>query len=40
MTSLLTQRDPAVLVLEDGRSFAGRAYGAVGQTVGLSLIHI
>ena len=34
MTSLLTQRDPAVLVLEDGRSFAGRAYGAVGQTVG------
>ena len=34
MTSLLTQRDPAVLVLEDGRSFAGRAYGALGQTVG------
>jgi carbamoyl-phosphate synthase small subunit len=34
VTSLLTQRDPAVLVLEDGRSFAGRAYGAVGQTVG------
>jgi len=27
-------RDPAVLVLEDGRSFAGSAYGAVGETVG------
>lgn len=25
---------PAVLVLEDGRSFRGEAYGAVGQTVG------
>ncbi|WP_153394308.1 glutamine-hydrolyzing carbamoyl-phosphate synthase small subunit [Ornithinicoccus halotolerans] len=25
---------PAVLVLEDGRSFAGQAYGAVGRTVG------
>ncbi len=24
----------AVLVLEDGRTFAGRAYGAIGQTVG------
>ena len=32
--SLLTDREPAVLVLEDGRSFAGEAYGAVGQTVG------
>jgi carbamoyl-phosphate synthase small subunit len=28
------QRDPAVLVLEDGRTFHGDAYGAVGQTVG------
>ncbi|MET7640581.1 glutamine-hydrolyzing carbamoyl-phosphate synthase small subunit [Streptomyces sp. NPDC005438] len=27
-------RIPAVLVLEDGRSFHGRAYGAVGETVG------
>jgi carbamoyl-phosphate synthase small subunit len=27
-------RDPAVLVLEDGRSFTGFAYGAVGETVG------
>lgn len=25
---------PAVLVLEDGRTFAGTAYGAVGETVG------
>ena len=25
---------PAVLVLEDGRSFRGRAYGAVGETFG------
>src|SRR5690348_15768996 len=27
-------RDPAVLVLEDGRIFRGDTYGAVGQTVG------
>jgi carbamoyl-phosphate synthase small subunit len=27
-------RDPAMLVLEDGRAFSGDAYGAVGQTVG------
>ena len=27
-------RVPAVLVLEDGRSFRGRAYGAVGETFG------
>ena len=26
--------DPAVLVLEDGRTFHGRAYGAVGETFG------
>src|SRR3712207_7573913 len=25
---------PALLVLEDGRTFAGRAYGAVGETLG------
>ncbi len=25
---------PAMLVLEDGRTFAGRSYGAVGQTLG------
>ena len=29
-----TARVPAVLVLEDGRSFRGRAYGAVGETFG------
>jgi carbamoyl-phosphate synthase small subunit len=28
------EREPAVLVLEDGRTFRGEAYGAVGQTVG------
>ncbi|GAB3601389.1 glutamine-hydrolyzing carbamoyl-phosphate synthase small subunit [Kineococcus gypseus] len=27
-------RGPAVLVLEDGRTFRGRAYGRVGETVG------
>ena len=27
-------REPAILVLEDGRSFCGDAYGAVGETVG------
>jgi carbamoyl-phosphate synthase small subunit len=29
-----THRVPAVLVLEDGRIFRGRAYGAVGETFG------
>ncbi|MFI1537913.1 glutamine-hydrolyzing carbamoyl-phosphate synthase small subunit [Streptomyces anandii] len=29
-----TRRVPAVLVLEDGRIFRGRAYGAVGETFG------
>ncbi|WOF21520.1 glutamine-hydrolyzing carbamoyl-phosphate synthase small subunit [Microbacterium betulae] len=33
MTSLL-DRDPAVLVLEDGTRFSGRAYGARGTTIG------
>ena len=33
-TSILLDRDPAVLVLEDGRTFRGDAYGAVGETVG------
>ncbi len=31
---MLTTREPAVLVLEDGRTFAGSAYGRRGQTVG------
>ena len=31
---MLTTREPAVLVLEDGRTFAGRAYGHRGTTVG------
>jgi carbamoyl-phosphate synthase small subunit len=28
------RREPAILVLEDGRAFCGDAYGALGQTVG------
>ncbi len=31
---MLTTREPAVLVLEDGRTFTGRAYGRRGETVG------
>ncbi|HEX8346403.1 MAG TPA: carbamoyl-phosphate synthase domain-containing protein, partial [Actinoplanes sp.] len=27
-------RQPAILVLEDGRTFTGEAYGAVGETFG------
>jgi carbamoyl-phosphate synthase small subunit len=30
----MTQRKPALLVLEDGRTFHGEAYGAVGETFG------
>ncbi|MCH0540598.1 glutamine-hydrolyzing carbamoyl-phosphate synthase small subunit [Streptomyces sp. MUM 203J] len=33
-TSTKGARTPAVLVLEDGRTFRGRAYGAVGETFG------
>ncbi|MET9804688.1 glutamine-hydrolyzing carbamoyl-phosphate synthase small subunit [Streptomyces sp. NPDC006368] len=33
-TSTRGTRVPAVLVLEDGRTFRGRAYGAVGETFG------
>ncbi|MEU6173375.1 glutamine-hydrolyzing carbamoyl-phosphate synthase small subunit [Streptantibioticus parmotrematis] len=33
-TSTRGDRTPAVLVLEDGRAFRGRAYGAVGETFG------
>ncbi|HET7305694.1 MAG TPA: glutamine-hydrolyzing carbamoyl-phosphate synthase small subunit [Segeticoccus sp.] len=32
--STLVRREPAVLVLEDGRTFHGEAYGALGETVG------
>ena len=28
------RREPALLVLEDGRTLRGSSYGAVGQTVG------
>ena len=31
---MLTTREPAVLILEDGRTFTGRAYGHRGSTVG------
>ncbi|MGW0983329.1 glutamine-hydrolyzing carbamoyl-phosphate synthase small subunit [Streptomyces xiamenensis] len=34
MTTATTRTRPAVLVLEDGRTFRGRSYGAVGQTLG------
>ena len=34
MTDLLIDRGPALLVLEDGRAFAGQSFGAVGETVG------
>lgn len=30
----MTARAPAVLVLEDGRTFAGEAFGAIGETLG------
>jgi carbamoyl-phosphate synthase small subunit len=33
-SSLTAQREPAVLVLEDGRIFRGESYGAGGETVG------
>ena len=31
---MLSSREPAILILEDGRTFTGRAYGRVGTTVG------
>ena len=34
-----TDRQPALLVLEDGRTFAGDAYGAVGETVSDEVAH-
>jgi len=34
VSGLLVDREPAVLVLEDGRQFRGQAYGAAGETVG------
>ncbi|WP_378146520.1 glutamine-hydrolyzing carbamoyl-phosphate synthase small subunit [Cnuibacter sp. UC19_7] len=34
MTRLLSRAEPAVLVLEDGRRYEGRAYGARGRTLG------
>ncbi|MFW5474323.1 glutamine-hydrolyzing carbamoyl-phosphate synthase small subunit [Knoellia sp. CPCC 206450] len=34
MNTTTTTREPAVLVLEDGRTFTGRAFGHQGETVG------
>ncbi len=34
MTTLLTEREPAILLLEDGRTFRGESLGAIGTTVG------
>jgi carbamoyl-phosphate synthase small subunit len=31
---MLSSREPAILILEDGRTFTGRAFGRVGTTVG------
>lgn len=36
---MLTTREPAVLVLEDGRTFTGRAYGHHGATVGEAVFN-
>jgi len=32
-------REPALLVLEDGRTFRGRAYGAIGETFGEAVFN-
>jgi carbamoyl-phosphate synthase small subunit len=34
MEGMATMSDPAILVLEDGRTFHGRSYGATGETFG------
>ncbi|HRW19526.1 MAG TPA: carbamoyl-phosphate synthase domain-containing protein, partial [Dermatophilaceae bacterium] len=31
---MLGDRESALLILEDGRSFAGLSFGAVGETLG------
>ncbi|BAJ27219.1 MULTISPECIES: glutamine-hydrolyzing carbamoyl-phosphate synthase small subunit [Kitasatospora] len=38
-TTQRTRRVPAVLVLEDGRTFRGQAYGAVGETFGEAVFN-
>ncbi len=35
----MAARPPAILVLEDGRTFHGEAYGAVGETVGEAVFN-
>ena len=39
MSAPVAQDNPAVLVLEDGRTFAGAAYGAVGTTIGEAVFN-
>ncbi|MGW4029810.1 glutamine-hydrolyzing carbamoyl-phosphate synthase small subunit [Streptomyces sp. NPDC004838] len=38
-TATARKEGPAVLVLEDGRTFRGRAYGAVGETFGEAVFN-
>ncbi|MFG3421575.1 glutamine-hydrolyzing carbamoyl-phosphate synthase small subunit [Micromonospora sp. NPDC049460] len=35
----MTRRQPAILVLEDGRTFHGEAYGSVGETFGEAVFN-
>ncbi|HQF04036.1 MAG TPA: glutamine-hydrolyzing carbamoyl-phosphate synthase small subunit [Phycicoccus sp.] len=39
MLTLLSDREPAVLVLEDGRTFTGHAFGHIGATVGEAVFN-
>lgn len=39
LSSVLTTREPAILILEDGRTFTGRAFGHVGSTVGEAVFN-
>jgi carbamoyl-phosphate synthase small subunit len=39
LSSVLTTREPAILILEDGRTFTGRAFGRVGSTVGEAVFN-
>jgi carbamoyl-phosphate synthase small subunit len=32
-------KQPAILVLEDGRSFSGTAFGAIGETFGEAVFN-
>lgn len=39
LSSVPVTRQPAVLVLEDGRTFTGRSYGHIGSTVGEAVFN-